>query len=215
VRRNILILAVAVVVLTVVFFFILWNPQTSRIDEARQRADTEEQNVNTLRVELARLQALQKDAPALREQAAKFEAAMPSDPHLAEFILMVQDAANASGIDWVSVSPTPPAAGTTQGVSVIAIQMNVNGGYFQVQDFLVRLESLERAVKIGTVNLGPGPGGLPQLAISLAMQMFVSTPGQAALGGTAPAQPAPQQSPAASQSPAPGQSPQAAPSPSP
>jgi Tfp pilus assembly protein PilO len=209
VRRNLAILAVALVVLTVAFFFLLWNPQTGRIDDARKRADTEEQNVNALRVELARLQALQKDAPALREQAAKFEAAMPSDPHLAEFILLVQDASNASGIDWVSVSPSPPAAGTTQGVSVIGIQMNVNGGYFQVQDFLVRLESLERAVKISTVNLAPGPGGLPQLAASLSMQMFVSTPGQTAQGQTG----APQPAPAATQSPAAQQSPQPAASP--
>jgi Tfp pilus assembly protein PilO len=161
--------------------------------------------VNTLRVELQRLQALQKDAPALREQAAKFEAAMPTDPHLAEFILMVQDAANASGIDWVSVSPAPPAAGTTQGVSIVNIQMNVNGGYFQVQDFLVRLESLERAVKISTLNLAPGPAGLPQLAVSLAMQMFVSTPGQSAQGATASTAqtPAPQPSPTGSPQPAP------------
>lgn len=177
-RRNInlLVFVLAIVAVTALYFLLIFRPQSNKIQDARDRADSEEQRVRQLELELNRLLALQKDAPALREQAAKFESAMPSDPRLADFILQVQEAANASGIEWVSVSPTPPVAGTVTTVSNITMQMAVNGGYFQVQDFIVRLENLKRAVKVNTLNLGAGPGGLPNLTATLGMQMYVSTP---------------------------------------
>lgn len=175
-RRNVAIFALALVVLVIVYFFLVWSPQSTRIEEATVAADTEEARVQQLRAELARLKELETRAPQLREQAAKFETAIPNDPRLAEFILQVQDAASASGIDWVSVNPTPPAVAALPTISEIDLQMNVTGGYFQVQDFLVRLETLPRAVKIGTVNLGAGPAGLPNLTATLGMRMFVAGP---------------------------------------
>lgn len=188
---NLLVFVLAVVAVTALFFLLMFRPQSNRIQDAAELADSEEQRVTQLELELNRLRALQKDAPALREQAAKFESAMPTDPKLADFILQVQEAANASGIDWVSVSPTPPVAGAVAGVSNVTLQMAVNGGYFQMQDFIVRLENLKRAVKIGTINLAAGAGGLPNLAATFGMQMFVSTPqGTTTTGTTAQGAPA-------------------------
>lgn len=191
-RRNVnlLVFVLAVVAVTAAYFLLIFRPQSNRIQEATEQADSQEQSVSQLELELNRLLALQKDAPALREQAAKFESAMPTDPRLADFILQIQESANASGIDWLSVSPTPPVAGTVAGVSNISLQMAVNGGYFQMQDFIVRLENLKRAVRVSTINLGAGPGGLPNLTATFGMQMFVSTQVATTTTGT-PAQSAP------------------------
>lgn len=175
-RRNLVVFVLVILVVVVLFFFLVFRPQSTRIGEARDRADQEEQRVESLRVELARLKALEQRAPELREQAAKLDTSLPSDPRLAEFILQMQEAANVSGIEWLSVSPTPPAAGAVPGVSVVAISMSVNGGYFQVQDFLVRIETLPRAMKVLSLSLGPGAGFPPELSVSLSMQMFVSVP---------------------------------------
>ncbi|MCA1841558.1 MAG: type 4a pilus biogenesis protein PilO, partial [Actinobacteria bacterium] len=139
---------------------------------------TAQDKVQKLKLELARLEALQQEAPKLRERATVLDAAAPNDPQLAQFILQVQDAANASGIEWISVSPTPPVASSVPGLSEIALTMNVTGGYFQVQDFLVRLETLSRAVKVGTIGLTAGATTSvtsPTLNIALAMKMFVAT----------------------------------------
>jgi Tfp pilus assembly protein PilO len=212
VRRNLAIFAGALVVVTVAYFLLVWRGQSGRIQDASDRADEAEQTVQRLEIELRRLQSLERDAPTLRERHARFDAAMPSDPRLAEFILQVQDAANASGIEWVSVNPAPPAAGEVTGVSNVDIQMAANGGYFQIQDFLVRLEQLERALKIRTINLSAGPTGLPNLTAALTMTMFVA--GQAPAPGTGQA-PAPAGSPTPTASPAAGQPAPGAPAPSP
>lgn len=178
-RRNLIIFILTVVLLSVVYFFLVWRPQSGRISETKEQAEATEQEIEQAKLEIARLKALRDRAPELRQQAAKLDAALPGDPQLAQFILMVQDTANASGIDWLSISPSPPAAGQAPAppdVLIVNISMSVTGGYFQVQDFLVRIENLTRAVRIDSMSLGAGPKGLPHLAAGLSMKMFVAAP---------------------------------------
>ncbi len=181
-RRNFLIFVLVVIATAVLYFFFVFSPQSERIKEASESADAAEAKVSRLTLELRRLQALQKDAPRLRQEAQVLDSAMPNDPQLAQFLLMVQEQADASGIDWISVNPAPPIVGPQPNVSEITIAMNVSGGYFQVQDFLVRLETLSRALKIDTLGLTPlaaaegdSAGGSPELTTSLTMKMFVSS----------------------------------------
>lgn len=191
-RRNTLVVILVAIVMLVAYFFLIFNPQTGKINDAREEADAAEAQVQQLELELAHLRQLQKDEPKLREQAAVLDAAMPNDPQLANFILQVQDSANAAGIEWLSVSPSPPAAANPPqpGVLEVTIAMNVEGGYFQVQDFVVRLETLSRALKIGTVSLGVADtvgAGSPLLSAALNMKMFVAQPIPAATAAPSPA----------------------------
>lgn len=182
-RRNVLVFALVMLGVLVLWFFLIWSPQSNKIDEARTAADAAENQEQTLKLEVQRLQALEKQAPQLRERAARADTAIPEDPQLAQFILQVQEAADASGVEWISVSPSPPAAaagpaataGTPQagGVRQVAISMSVEGGYFQVQDFITRLETLSRAVKISSVALTGGKDDPTHLAAALSMNMFV------------------------------------------
>jgi Tfp pilus assembly protein PilO len=179
-RRNLIIFAAAAVAVVVLFFFLVFTPQSRKIKDTQAQVQTQEQKAESLQNELTRLQVLQKQAPQLREKAVKLDTALPSEPQLAGFILSVQDASNTSGIDWLSISPSPPAgAAGANGVQEINVGISITGGYFQVQDFLVRLETLSRAVKIGTISLSPGATG-GGLACSLSMKMFVSTQPSAA-----------------------------------
>lgn len=190
-RRNFIIFGVTLGLTTILAFFFVFSPQTTNIETTKQEALDAEARVTKLQLELHRLQELQKNAPKLREQATVLDAAMPNDPQLAQFILQVQDASNASGIEWLSIAPTPPAPGVAPQASEVAITMSVKGGYFQVQDFLSRLENLSRAVKIGNVGLSPttiAGGGSPELTVAMTMKMFVSNlPTAAAPPATAPA----------------------------
>jgi Tfp pilus assembly protein PilO len=186
-RRNVVIFLLALVAITALFFVFVYRPQAARISEVSKSADAEKARAQSLRVELSRLKALERQAPQLREEAAKFDQAIPGDPQLAQFILQIQDAANASGIDWISVNPAPPTAGQTPTVQDVNVGMNVTGGYFQVQDFLVRMENLARAVKLLTLNLGGGTGGLPSLTATVSMKTFVSVPAPPPSPSPAPA----------------------------
>jgi Tfp pilus assembly protein PilO len=181
-RRNIVIFVLIMLAVLVAWFFLVWTPQSNKIEETTASADETEQQARALRLEVDRLRELEKQAPQLRERAAKADTAIPGDPQLAQFILQVQEAADASGVDWVSVSPTPPAPPSetapadARAVLEVVLEMSVEGGYFQVQDFITRLETLSRAVMINSVDLATGSDIPTRLEATLSMTMFVSAP---------------------------------------
>lgn len=186
-RRNVLILVMVLILIAVAYFFLVFQPQGRNIEEARLAAEAMEQREQELTLELRRLESLRDNAPELQAKLQRLDAAIPTnDPQLAQFILLVEEAANTSGIEWLSVAPGLPAA--TEGVPEaleVNISMNVTGGYFQVQDFLVRLENLSRAVKIATVALSPQE--LPTLTVGMSMKMFLTNAAPPAAAAPAPA----------------------------
>ena len=50
--------------------------------------------------------------------------------------------------------------------------MNITGGYFQVLDFVNRLDSLPRIIVVDSINVSGG--AVSQLTVALTARMFVS-----------------------------------------
>jgi Tfp pilus assembly protein PilO len=173
------------VLVVLLWFVVLWGPQGSALSKAKKRAATAEQQEATLQDQLTRLQASKRDAPLKQSQLETLRVAVPDDPNLAQFILDANDAASKSGIDFLSITPTPPstvsspssatagaAAGTPQPVP-IKLAMSISGGYFQVIDFLNLLDKLPRIVVIDSLSISGG-GSTGQLSVTLQARMFIS-----------------------------------------
>ncbi|HLF69724.1 MAG TPA: type 4a pilus biogenesis protein PilO [Actinomycetota bacterium] len=180
-KRPYLIFGAGIVLVGILYFFVVFQPQGNHISQTTDEAVAAEIRRTQMEADLKHLQELQQNAPKLREQANILDEAMPNDPQLAKFIRQVQDAADGSGIEFLSIAPTPPTQSPDQPeVKLVAITMSISGGYFAVQDFIVRLETLSRAVKVGSINLSLGDAvsssSSPPLKVSLTMQMFVANP---------------------------------------
>ena len=197
-RRVLGIGAGGAALLLLLWYFLLWSPQGKNIDDARERKETAEQQAQELTVRLDRLREQKRTEAATRGQIELLRVAIPDQPNLAQFILDANDAATRSGIDFLSVSPTPPAAATTPVAGAtstpaeIRLALSITGGYFQVIDFVNRLNELPRLVVIDTLGV-TASGEATQLSVQLAARMFVSSvpPGVAPSPGAAPAPGAP------------------------
>jgi hypothetical protein len=53
------------------------------------------------------------------------------------------------------ITPGTPSAATSNPVSVVPLQLTVSGGYFSVEEFLYRIETLSRTAKVSAVTLTP------------------------------------------------------------
>lgn len=206
-RRLLIPLGIGLV-LVLFWFLALWSPQSKAISDARKRKEDALQQTATLRDQLTRLQQSTRDQPLKQSQLETLRVAIPDQPNLAEFILDANDAASRAGIDFLSITPTPPSAtgtGTTAttvaggaatsgGASAtpvpIRIAMTVSGGYFQVLDFMNRLNRLPRIVVIDSVNMSAGGQGSAQLQVSLQERIFTTSSqpvgGSATGGGATP-----------------------------
>lgn len=201
-RRLLIPLAVGVAVV-LVWFVALWGPQGSALASAKKRRTTAEQQGATLRDQLTRLQQARRDQPLKQSELETLRVAIPDDPNLAQFILDTNDAATKAGITFLSIAPTPPgaAAGTsatggssaTGGTSgggaatpvAIRMSMTISGGYFQILDFVNRLNKLPRIVVIDSLTL-TGGGDISNMQVSIAARMFTTSPRPVSGGATSP-----------------------------
>lgn len=200
-RARLILSLVAVFVVLVVFFFLFIRPRQQELARVEESIVVEEARTQQLQTELARLQELQANAPELEAELARIRGFVPRDDEVPNFIFQVQDAANAAGVDFVSITPElpkPPPEGAA--LAEIRTQIGAGGGYFAVQDFIRRLHALDRAVRIDNLTLtgaeDPATGDVT-LTLAAAARIFFET--AAATGAVDPATGLPPVDPATGQ----------------
>jgi Tfp pilus assembly protein PilO len=163
-RRLLIPVGVGLVVL-ILWYVALWSPQSSALSKAKKRTEDAIAKRDTLRTQITRLQESQKDQPLKQAQLETMRVAIPDDPSLAQFILDANDAASKAGIDFLSITPTPPGAGGATGgaaasasLTPIRIGMTISGGYFQVLNFINLLNNLPRIVVVDGLGLSGASG---------------------------------------------------------
>lgn len=194
-RRLLLIAGGACLGILALWFFMLWSPKGRELNEAREREVEAQMLVQELEARLSRLQAAEERSPELVATLDRLRSAVPESPNLAQFILDANGAALEAGVDFLSISPSPPAPNPAGGASEVAISLSIKGGYFQVLDFVNRLDVMSRVVVIDTFGLSPQGsegGAAPELSVSLNGRMFtLAQSGVVAPGASAPAPDAP------------------------
>lgn len=205
-------IAAGAVVLVLLWYIALFSPASSDLNDTKDKVAAEQRNQQELKNDVARLKELSANAPQQQADLRALQAAIPQNPDLGQFILQANEIASSSGIQWLSISPNPPAASTGGGAnSTIAVSMQIEGGFFQLLDYLNRLEDLDRLVVVDSINVTAGGGsgsgasgssgsasttsfdtgsgdGAPSLSVTLTGRMFTQAAAAAsASGGTATA----------------------------
>lgn len=165
----------AAVVLTGAWFVLLWKPAGADLDKARADKVVAEQEASTLRTRLTHLEKLQDNAAVLEQSRSLLATAIPSADKLDEFILQVNERAGRAGVSFVSVSPTPPAApgAGSSAPTIVGLQMQVTGDYFQIMRFLEEMRDGPRLFTIDNFSINPG-GGDGLMTASIGSRMFVN-----------------------------------------
>jgi Tfp pilus assembly protein PilO len=203
-RRAPVIAGVVFVVLAVLAVVFLLMPKIGDVGRAEERLQEAREEELVLEAELAGLRAAADEAEDVRRELAEFRRAVPPVADLPGLINQLQTAADISGVDFFAISPGAPAVTSDSRASQIPATIQVIGGFFPVDEFLFRLETLPRATKVNSVTVNAGPDGLPQLDVNLETVFYTTDlnagPGAppAAAAGTevgAEASPSPEASP--------------------
>ena len=204
-KRTTLIACVAGgVVLILLWYFLLFSPTSSDLSSTRDDVSEIDSQNQELQNTIRRLKELSRNSVEQQAQLRTLRAAIPTTPDLGEFILQANEIASTSGIDWLSIAPTPPAASGGSGpTSTIALSIQVDGQFSAVLDYLNRLEDLERLVVVDGINVTVGGGaegasgasgsagsgasvttGAPDLSVTITGRMFTDAQPTAASGST-------------------------------
>ena len=203
-RRGPLIVGIIFAVVALLVIFMLVLPKMSDVTEAEDRLAVEQAEQLPLQTELARLRDAADDAASLRRELARFQRAVPPVADLPGLINDLQTAADVAGVDFFQIDPSTPTPSTTGQATEIPVAIRVIGGFFPVDEFLFRLETLPRAAKVVSVTAAEGPDGAPQVDVQLSVQFFTT---DLEAGPGAPVPEAPGGEPEAEVSPTPLESP--------
>lgn len=148
--------------------------------------------VNNLRGFESQRIELQMNIRALREQLNALQTIVPVDKQTDEFIRLVQDAANSSGIILRRITVRPEIS--KEYYLEIPFEMEADGPYYAMRDFFGKLSRLSRITNVGDVSLtAAGESRHPKTAPdTTVVGVFTLTTyctnaaGQSAPGGAAP-----------------------------
>ena len=160
--------------LAVIVLVALVMPKVSAVKDRQTQLDKATQQGDALQVEVDALEQAKHDAPAVKKQIEALESAVPATAELPTLIREVRRAADRAAVDFMQISPGTPSPSQAGAFSTIPAQISTNGSYFALTEFLYRLETLRRAVKVTNLTVGPGPDGLPQLSLQLTAEVYTS-----------------------------------------
>jgi Tfp pilus assembly protein PilO len=204
-RRAVVLGALAAVGVVALWWVFVFSPKGNDLNDARDDLDRAKRQTQTLNAQLKQLEDLQERSPQTEAELGRLSAAIPAQPNQADFLSGLNDIADQSGITWQSVTMQEPTDATPGLPPTIAVQISIEGGFFQALDYINRLEDLERLVVVDSVTInssdssaansggaaaGPGSGlttsGSGELSVSLNARIFSQTTLDTAPSGTTP-----------------------------
>jgi type IV pilus assembly protein PilO len=177
-RRGPIIAGVVAALLVLLLILFLVTPKMGEVSEARAELDEARSEQTTLESQLRALEDARDRAGEARSAIAEVERQIPPTADLPGLILLLQNAAVSSGLDLVTVTPGTPAFDAATGLSTIPVSVAATGTYFDVAEFMFRVETLPRAAKATSVTLAPGGTevtfGSPELSLSTTLELYTS-----------------------------------------
>jgi type IV pilus assembly protein PilO len=172
--RGPIIAAAAGVLVSVLVAAGLILPKMGQVKKVNDQVAAAQAQTAQLTLQVNQLQDLASQASKIRAELKALNIQVPPNADLPGLIRDVNAAADKAAVDLSIITPGTPTAATTNPVSVVPLQLTVSGGYFSVEEFLYRIETLNRTAKVSSVTLSPdtsssqGSGsGAPSTAPSL------------------------------------------------
>jgi len=184
-RRAPLLAAAMAVLLTVAYWYLLYQPR--RVEQARYVEETAqlETERGQLQAQIASLREIEANAEDYESQLTRLQEYIPHKPAQPQVLKALQQAADAAGVEIAQmtfsdaevVNDAPKSNEAQATLARIPTQMTVDGGYFQVVDLLRRIEvDMARAIKVDTVTMAEAEETFPSLTITWSGHMFAVLP---------------------------------------
>jgi Tfp pilus assembly protein PilO len=138
-RELYIIVGVVAVVVGVLWLFFLYKPEHKKVAALNTQYVAQQSTLDQTQLQIRQLTLLKKTAPQAEADLIKLHQVVPSEAAIPSFIVAMTTTAQASGLAPLGVTPLATAAGVP--FSVQPINLRFDGAYFDVEDFLYRLEN--------------------------------------------------------------------------
>ncbi len=153
-RRAPIIAGVGVLAVCILVTLVVLLPKMHSVSAARaQLADVEAQQ-QVLQGEVAALNQARDDRDASRSTINDVDQKIPQTADPQGVLLLLTNAATDTAVVLTQIAPGQPLFDPVTGLSSIDIALSVDGTYFELVNFLSKVETLPRAAKVTSLTLG-------------------------------------------------------------
>lgn len=150
-RQTALVAALGALLILVLAFVFIVRPRQQEVAEIQTEIEEVRAEQGVVRTQIARLEEVRARSPEVEAALAAAESVIPrDDAKIPAAVRQLQMAANDSGADLASVALDRPAdvaelnededVEVPEDLTSLSVTVTVRGGYFQIVDFLRRIE---------------------------------------------------------------------------
>lgn len=186
-RTTAMLAGLGAIVMLALFWFLGYQPQQSEIDELDVAAADLQDDQRVAQGEIARLETVRVQIPQIEAAIEAAESIVPRSPALPSTLRQLVLAADSSGVVIESITPTRPERAEAldptlpfpPDLATIGMSMQLSGGYFQIVDFLRRIEDpalIARGIVWSALDVNVDGDDYPVLNVILSGQMYAILP---------------------------------------
>jgi len=148
-----LVLGIAFILLVIVLFFVLlYMPQTTKIHDLQGQIVTMDQQLASLRINTKKIKDIKEKIKELDEEFMKIASVLPTQKEIPDLLKHISSSGRMSGLEFLSFKPG--AETKLEHVVEIPVNIQVRGTFFETADFFYKLSRLSRVVNIHNFNIG-------------------------------------------------------------
>lgn len=173
-RRAVIVAGAGAAILALLLVLLLVLPKMAEVTRARKELEDAKVQQQTLSAQLNALKQARDEAPQNEATIREIEGKVPPTADLPGVIRFLRNAAAASGVQVLSLTPATPIPAATGGFSEISVSASGECTYFALVKYLHEMETLPRAATVESVDLNPAEGGGTGLTFAATITLYTS-----------------------------------------
>lgn len=159
-KMRFLLAGVALVAILAVAWFLLISPLRADISETNAAITEQQEKLSQAQAKLAKAQTTRAEGQKNQARLMELAKMVPQSTQVPSLLVQIQDLADQSGVDFLSVSPGDPTEAA--GFQIVPLTLSFEGTYFDLSDFSYRVEQLVagpgRLLTVKSIQLTMGSG---------------------------------------------------------
>jgi Tfp pilus assembly protein PilO len=185
-REIYIITGVVAAVLIVAWYFLLLSPTQQKLSDLGEQVTSAQSALEAANQQVVKLEADKKTAPQSRAEIVRLGKMLPESEGIPGLIVELSKTAQASGVAITGITRGTTSSGSPYGVQTLTLQLS--GRYFDVEDFLYRMEEYVafrnasfrvtgRLLQVTQLNLQAAAStttsGSPPLSVTVALNAYL------------------------------------------
>lgn len=173
--QRIIVAAIAFIVTALLLVIFVLVPQIVSLRGVMAEEAQASQSLESAKATLKQLEDLKRESQKTESRLVQVNRKTPSDAELPSLIMQMEDASKKAGVDFILIKPGPPVQ--KDEYQEVPLDIRINGYFYELLDFVYRVEKLPRLVNVITIDIKESKAKLPNIEVSLKANIYVLTPG--------------------------------------